>query len=84
MDYNLAENSQNIHNELNCKDCGALLLYAPGAQKLACKYCGAQNDIHTVDEQQEVEEIAYEDFISNKINQEEKQTVSTVKCNTCV
>jgi LSD1 subclass zinc finger protein len=52
MDYNLAENSQNIHNELNCKDCGALLLYAPGAQKLACKYCGAQNDIHTADEQQ--------------------------------
>ena len=83
MDYNLAENSQNIHNELNCKDCGALLLYAPGAQKLACKYCGAQNDIHTADEQQEVEEIAYEDFISNKINQEEKQTVSTVKCNNC-
>jgi len=45
MDYNVEEKSQNINKELNCKDCGALLLYAPGTQKLACKYCGAQNDI---------------------------------------
>ncbi len=68
MDYNLAENSQNIHNELNCKDCGALLLYAPGAQKLACKYCGAQNEILSASTNNEVEEIKYQDFISNKIN----------------
>jgi ribosomal protein S27E len=32
----------------------------------------------------EVEEIAYEDFISNKINQEEKVNGKyTVKCNNC-
>ena len=82
MDYNLEEKSQNISHELNCKDCGALLQYEPGIQKLACKYCGAQNDILT-DTKVTIEEIKYQDFISNKINQEEKQTVSTVKCNNC-
>ncbi len=82
MDYNLEEKSQNISHELNCKDCGALLQYEPGTQKLACKYCGAQNDIPTVSKVV-IEEIKYQDFISNKINQEEKQTVSTVTCNNC-
>ena len=66
MDYNVEEKSQNINNELNCKDCGALLLYAPGTQKLACKYCGAQNNISTT-EKESLEEISYQDFISNKI-----------------
>lgn len=82
MDYNVEEKSQNINKELKCKDCGALLLYAPGTQKLACKYCGAQNDI-TAGEKESIEEIAYQDFISNKINQVEKQTISTVTCNNC-
>jgi len=79
----LDENNQAISNELKCKDCGALLLYAPGVEKLACKYCGAQNEIHATNEKHAIEEIAYEDFIYNKITQEEKQTVSTVKCTNC-
>ena len=82
MDYNLEDKSQNISHELNCKDCGALLQYEPGIQKLVCKYCGAQNDITSVSKDT-IEEIKYQDFISNKINQEEKQTVSTVRCNNC-
>ena len=45
MSDNFSENQQNISNELQCKDCGALLKYAPGTEKLACKYCGAQNYI---------------------------------------
>lgn len=83
MSDSFTEKNQNISNELNCKDCGALLQYEPGAQKLACKYCGAQNEILSASTNNEVEEIKYQDFISNKINQEEKQTVSTVKCNNC-
>lgn len=83
MSDNFSENQQNISNELQCKDCGALLKYAPGTEKLACKYCGAQNEIITSDEKVKIEEIDYHDFINNKINQEEKQTVSTVKCNNC-
>lgn len=82
MDSNLEEKSHNISNELNCKDCGALLQYAPGTQKLACKYCGAQNDILN-NERVAIEEISYTDFIANKVNQEEKITVSTVNCNNC-
>lgn len=83
MNDSFVENNQNISNELKCKDCGALLKYAPGAQKLACKYCGAQNEIHAADETHEIEEIDYHDFIANRINQEEKQTVNMVKCNNC-
>jgi LSD1 subclass zinc finger protein len=79
----LDENNQHISNELNCKDCGALLHFAPGTQKLACKYCGAQNEIASVSALQEIEEINFNDFIANKITQDEKQTISTVKCNNC-
>lgn len=77
------ENNQSISNELKCKDCGALLKYAPGTEKLACKYCGAQNEIHSTNEKPEIEEIAYEDFLRNNIDKEEKITISTVKCTNC-
>ena len=83
MSDSFVENNQNISHELNCKDCGSLLLFAPGAQKLACKYCGAQNEIHTLTSELNLEEIDFNDFISNKINQEEKQTINTVSCKNC-
>ncbi len=83
MSNSFIENNQNISHELNCKDCGALLQFAPGAQKLACKYCGAQNDISAQSTENKIEEVDFNDFISKKINQEEKQTISTVKCNNC-
>lgn len=76
--------SQNINKELNCHDCGALLLYAPGTQKLACKYCGAQNDIPAeTTEYAKVREINFHDYITNQIAQDEKQTVNTVSCGNC-
>lgn len=77
------DNLQNISKELKCKDCGALLKYAPGTQKLACNYCGAQNEIEQLDTAQAIEEINYKDFIENKIDKEEKQTIHTVQCNNC-
>ena len=82
MEEKFVDKTNDISHQLNCKDCGALLLYSPGAQKLACKYCGAQNDI-LPKEKIEVKETDYNDFINNKIQQEEKQIISTVKCNNC-
>jgi LSD1 subclass zinc finger protein len=83
MNDSYTENNQHISHELNCKDCGALLQFAPGAQKLACKYCGAQNDIPTQSLEHTIEELDFNDFISNKIIQEEKQTINTVNCKNC-
>ena len=67
MSNSFIENNQNISHELNCKDCGALLQFAPGAQKLACKYCGAQNDISAQSTENKIEEVDFNDFISKKI-----------------
>lgn len=76
--------NQQINKELKCHDCGALLLYAPGTQKLACKYCGAQNDIPTETKSYaQVREINFHDYITHQISKEEKQTVSTVSCSNC-
>ncbi|MFN8282823.1 MAG: hypothetical protein U0U67_06380 [Chitinophagales bacterium] len=82
MEDTFNEKTNDISHQLNCKDCGAMLLYSPGAQKLVCKYCGAQNNILS-DEKTEIKETDYNDFINNKIQQEQKQTISTVKCNNC-
>lgn len=84
MEDNFVDKTNDINNQLNCKDCGALLLYSPETQKLVCKYCGAQNNIFSISaEKFTIEEIDYSDFITNKIQQEEKQTISIVKCNNC-
>ncbi len=83
MNDSFEEKNQDISHSLKCKDCGALLRFSPGQQKLACKYCGAQNEIQSSESPKEIEETDYDDFIANKIDKEEKQTVSTVQCNNC-
>ena len=35
MEEKFVDKTNDISHQLNCKDCGALLLYSPGAQKLA-------------------------------------------------
>jgi len=67
--------------QTKCTDCGALLNYQPGTNHLVCKYCGAENLIEASTEV--IEEIDYEKFISEKLQHEEKQEISTVKCNSC-
>jgi len=82
MNDSFTEN-KNISHDLNCKDCGALLHFAPGAQKLACQYCGAQNEIKKKKSSFKIEEIDFEKFIANQIVTEEKQTIATVNCKNC-
>lgn len=72
---------QQISNELKCTGCGAILQFLPGTHSLVCQYCGAENAIHVAPEK--IEEIDYLSFIQNKLNQEEKINVVTVKCEPC-
>jgi|JI6StandDraft_1071083.scaffolds.fasta_scaffold64432_3 DNA-directed RNA polymerase subunit M/transcription elongation factor TFIIS len=84
MSNSFTENNHNISHDLNCKDCGALLHFAPGTQKLACKYCGAQNEIIQNNKSSlKIEEIDFNKFIANQIVTEEKQTIATVNCKNC-
>lgn len=75
-----------IHGELKCRDCGAVLKYAPGTTCLKCEYCGAVNEIAAADASRQtdaVHEIDFEKFLSDSFDKEEKQTVVTVKCGGC-
>jgi len=77
------EKTKEISNQLDCKDCGALLKYAPGTTHLKCEYCGAANDIVEATELVEVVEIDFEKFLNENSAGVEKQEVVTVKCNNC-
>ena len=67
--------------EINCKQCGAKLTYAPGTNQLKCEYCGAQNDIAKSDEK--IEEIDFFKFLKEFETQSPKQDLVTVKCESC-
>lgn len=75
------ETIADVNNFVKCKDCGANLKYLPGTPYLNCEYCGAKNEI----EQQEVQIIEndFESFLNDKAHLEEKQQISTVKCDNC-
>ncbi len=68
-------------DKLACNDCGAILSYKPGTKHLKCEYCGAENEIEA--SKKIIEEIDYEKFISNQLENEEKIEVVSVKCKTC-
>jgi LSD1 subclass zinc finger protein len=78
---NVEEKIQSISNQLDCRECGAVLKYAPGTSHLKCEYCGCSNEIENA--ATIVEEIGYESFLNENISKEEKQEVITVKCGNC-
>lgn len=69
-------------NNVKCKDCGANLKYLPGTPYLNCEYCGAKNEIEQVT-QVEIIENDYESFLNDQAHAEDKQEISTVKCDNC-
>ncbi len=79
----LEENTKTISNQLDCRECGALLKYAPGTTHLKCEYCGAANEIAEAAEPTVIEEIDFEKFLNENSAGAEKQEVITVKCNNC-
>jgi DNA-directed RNA polymerase subunit RPC12/RpoP len=68
-------------NTIKCKNCGANLKFAPGTQQLNCEYCNTDNEI--ISEKTEIIENDYTSFLEQNISTSEKQTVSTVKCDSC-
>ena len=77
------EKTQEISNQLDCRECGALLKFAPGTSLLKCEYCGCENEIKVSDEPTVVEEIDFEKFLATQFEIEEKQEIVAVKCNGC-
>lgn len=69
-------------NNVKCKDCGANLKYLPGTPYLNCEYCGTKNEIEQAT-QVEIIENDYESFLNDKAHTEDKQEISTVKCENC-
>lgn len=69
-------------HDTKCKDCGAMLKFAPGTSHLKCEYCGSENKIEatTVDK---IEEIDFEKFIASTVESADKQEVNTVNCKSC-
>jgi predicted RNA-binding Zn-ribbon protein involved in translation (DUF1610 family) len=77
------EKTAEIKNESKCRDCGAILKFAPGTTSLKCEYCGAQNEIASAAEPVVVEEIDFEKFLSEQSGTAEMREVNTVKCTSC-
>src|SRR6218665_168421 len=77
------EKTNEVSNQLDCRECGALLKYAPGTQHLKCEYCGCENEITEAAEVTMVEEIDFEKFLNENSSDVEKQDITTVKCANC-
>jgi LSD1 subclass zinc finger protein len=79
----LEEKVETTSNQLDCRECGALLKYAPGTAHLKCDYCGCKNEIKEAAQPTMVEEIDFEKFLNENSAGVEKQEISTVKCGNC-
>jgi len=71
-----------VSDRLTCSGCGAVLKFNPGTTNLKCQYCGAENAIEASPDAV-IEEIGYEKFIAEKLDQEEKIEVVSVRCDAC-
>jgi len=76
-----SEINQSVNQSLACKGCGATLDFAPGTSSLKCTYCGAENPIEQ--SQETIEEIDYDAFISQPLDNAEQLVVHTVRCPGC-
>lgn len=83
MSNDFSEKTAEVGNFIKCKDCGANLKYAPGTHHLNCEYCGAMNEIEDKPGETKVVENDFESFLTEQAHKEDKQEVSTVKCDNC-
>jgi LSD1 subclass zinc finger protein len=68
-------------HQFPCKQCGALLTYAPGSDSLKCPYCGALNEIDA--SKKPVEELDYNAYLSQLAAQADTVETLNVKCGGC-
>jgi LSD1 subclass zinc finger protein len=81
MENQFSEKTAEVGSFIKCKGCASNLKYAPGTQHLKCEYCGAENEI-VVDDVAVVEE-SFKEFLNQQASKEDKQEISTVKCDGC-
>jgi hypothetical protein len=80
-------------NELPCRQCGAPLSFEPGAGKLVCPFCGAENEIEGAGRvvspwgertgTNAVRELDYEKALANALDAAEVEETATVACPGC-
>ncbi len=70
-----------IQRETVCKGCSGKLQFAPGTNHLKCPACGTENEIEV--STQILEELDFEQFLSNFEKESDVQEVITIKCNGC-
>ena len=68
-------------HQFPCKQCGALLTYAPGSDSLKCPYCGALNEIDASKEL--VGELDYNAYLAQLAAGADTVETLNVKCNGC-
>ena len=67
--------------QLACGQCGAVLSYAPGTDKLKCEYCGHTNRIEVA--ATEIREECLDTALSSGIGDAPIEETRTVKCGSC-
>jgi len=82
MANEFSEKTADTTNTIKCKNCGGNLKYLPGTPYLNCEYCGTKNEI-AASEKIEIIENDFESFLNEKAHTEDKQEISTVKCDNC-
>jgi predicted RNA-binding Zn-ribbon protein involved in translation (DUF1610 family) len=80
---NFEEKTAETKNETKCRDCGAILKFAPGTTSLKCDYCGVQNEIASAAEPVMIVELDFEKYLANESGDAETQEINTVKCTSC-
>ena len=73
--------SESVQKELDCCNCGAKLVFAPGINKLKCEYCGTENEIPVSDAP--IVELDLEKYINEFGDTAPTMNVVTVKCDAC-
>ena len=64
-----------------CENCGALLAFKPGAEVLACDYCGHENPIQI--EPIEVTENHLDSALQDLESNHTVEHIAAIKCNSC-
>lgn len=66
-----------------CKQCGADLIFPPGAQELSCPYCGTKEEIPLTE--QAIREFAFSDFLPPKktVGGADKGAFTEMACSGC-
>jgi len=67
--------------QLACKQCGAVLGYAPGTDTLECAYCGHRNPVRVVET--EIVEHCLDNALADGLGSAPVEETRTVKCNSC-